>query len=56
MLHGLFPSFIRTANQMVTLYHVELFTLHGVRFRFQSQLQEWYQNWDQNQRRVWECR
>ena len=29
---------IRTANQTATLYYVELFTLHKVRFRFQSQL------------------
>ena len=29
---------IQTANKMVTLYYVELFTLRGVGFRFQSQL------------------
>ena len=29
---------IQTANKMVTLYYVKVFTLHGVRFRFQSQL------------------
>ena len=29
---------IRTPNQMATLYYVELFILHGVRFRFPSQL------------------
>ena len=29
---------IRTPNPMATLYYAELFTLNGVRFRFQSQL------------------
>ena len=33
-------------KQMATLHYVELFTLHGVRFRFPSQLQEW--DWNRN--------
>ena len=32
------PISIPNAEQMVTLYYVELFTLHGVGFRFQLQL------------------
>ena len=32
------PIPTRTAIQMATLYHVELFTLPGLRFRFPSQL------------------
>ena len=32
----LIPILIWAANQMATLYYVELFTLLGVRFRLQS--------------------
>ena len=35
---------IWTANQMVTLYYAELFTLRGVQFRFQSLLLTNYRN------------
>ena len=40
------PIPIWTARQMATLYYVEIFTLHGVGFKFQ--LQKWDQNRDQN--------
>ena len=37
-LHCRIRTRIQTPNPMATLHYAEVFTLHGVRFRFQSQL------------------
>ena len=52
----LIPIRIRTVNQMTALHYAEVFTMHGVKFKFQSycHLKEWNRDRDQN-RNLWKC-
>ena len=50
-LHYRTQTLIRTPKPMATLHYAEVFTLHGVRFRFQAQLPTkgmGFNHWDQS--------